>query len=109
MPPVTSMVTPVTKSASAEARKQITRAWSWASAMRRSGVRAISRACSSAVRFSQCGLIRSVSVMLGAMALTVMPKGPSSFASFVVKAMMPPLAAAYALLLLGLMPRPAMD
>src|ERR1700731_1247747 len=43
-PPVTSMVTPVTKSASAEARKAITRAWSAASAMRRSGMRAISAA-----------------------------------------------------------------
>jgi hypothetical protein len=32
-------VTPVTKSASWAARKQITRAWSLASAMRRSGVR----------------------------------------------------------------------
>ena len=45
-------------------------------------------------RFSQCGRMRSVSVMLGAMALTLMPSGPSSWASLRVKAMMPPLAAA---------------
>src|SRR5262247_4170613 len=109
MPPVTSMVTPVTKSASLEARKQITRAWSRASAMRRSGVRKISCACSSADRCSHRGRIRSVSVMLGAIAFTVMPKGPSSCPSFLVNAMMPPLAVAYALLLLALIPRPAMD
>ena len=72
------MVTPVTKSASREARKQITRAWSRASATRRNGVRAISRACSSGVRCSQRGRIRSVSVRLGAIALTLTPKGPSS-------------------------------
>ena len=88
------MVTPVTKSASREARKQITRAWSRASATRRSGVRVISCACSSAVRCSYRGRMRSVSVRLGAMALTVTPKGPSSWASFLVKAMIPPLAAA---------------
>jgi hypothetical protein len=70
----------VTKSASREARKQITRAWSSASAMRRNGVRAISRACCPAEP-SQRGRIRSVSVMLSAMALTVMPEGPSSDAS----------------------------
>src|SRR5581483_10001456 len=46
-PPVTSMVSPVTKSASAEARKQITRAWSTASATRRSGVLSISAALAS--------------------------------------------------------------
>jgi len=51
--------------------------------------------------------MRSVSVMLGAMALTVTPDGPSSWASFFVKAMIPPLAAAYALLLDPLSPRPA--
>ena len=43
-PPVTSIVSPVTKSASDEARKQITFAWSAASAIRRSGVRSISAA-----------------------------------------------------------------
>ena len=88
------MVRPVTKSASAEARKQITLAWSTASATRRSGVRSISSACEPCERFSQCGRMRSVSVMLGAMALTLMPSGPSSWASLRVKAMMPPLAAA---------------
>src|SRR5215470_15145393 len=53
--------------------------------------------------------MRSVRVTLGAMALTLSPKGPTSCASLRVKAMMPPLAAAYALLLLALIPRPAMD
>src|ERR1700722_13271642 len=93
-PPVTSIVTPVTKSASLEARKQMTFAWSAASATRRSGVRAISAACASCERLSQCGRMRSVSVRLGAMALIVTPYGPSSKASLRVKAIMPPLAAA---------------
>src|SRR5579883_851184 len=93
-PPVTSIVSPVTKSASAEARKQITRAWSSGSATRRSGVRSISSAWAACERFSQCGRIRSVSVTLGAIALTLMLSGPSSWASLRVKAMMPPLAAA---------------
>ena len=91
---MTSMVRPVTKSASEEARKQITFAWSTASATRRRGVRSISSAWEPWERFSQCGRMRSVSVMLGAMALTLMPSGPSSWASLRVKAMMPPLAAA---------------
>jgi hypothetical protein len=38
--------------------------------------------------------MRSVRVRLGAMALTLMPNGPSSNDSLRVKAMMPPLAAA---------------
>src|SRR4029077_14173693 len=92
-PPVTSMVRPVTKSACEEARKQMTLAWSAASPMRRSGVLWISAARSSGGRCSQRGRMRSVNVVAGAMALTLMPKGPSSLASFVVSAMMPPFAA----------------
>ena len=88
------MVTPVTKSASAEARKQMTRAWSSGVATRPSGVRPISAARPSAVRRSQCGRMRSESVRLGAIALTVMPWGPSSNASLRVRAMMPPFAVA---------------
>ena len=57
-------------------------------------MRSVSRARSSAVHLSQRGWRRSVRVRLGAMALTLMPKGPSSSAIFFVKAMMPPLAAA---------------
>ena len=72
----------------------MTLAWSTASATRRKGVRSISSACEACERFSQCGRIRSVSVIEGAMALTLMPSGPSSVASLRVKAMMPPLAAA---------------
>ncbi len=45
--PVTSIVTPVTKSASVDARKQMTRAWSSGSATRPRGVREFSRARSS--------------------------------------------------------------
>ena len=52
-PPVTSMVRPVTKSASDEARKQMTLAWSAASATRRNGVRSISSACEACERLSQ--------------------------------------------------------
>ena len=92
-PPVTSIVSPVTKSASDDARKQITLAWSAASATRRSGVRAISAACASGERWFQCGRMRSVSVRLGAIALTLMPNGPSSNDSLRVNAMMPPFAA----------------
>jgi hypothetical protein len=55
---VTSIVTPVTKSASDEARKQITRAWSIGSAMRRSGVRSISMAWSSGLVWFQRGRMR---------------------------------------------------
>src|SRR5436190_1431867 len=75
-PPVTSIVRPVTKSASAEARKQITRAWSAGSATRRSGVRSISSACEACERLSQCGRMRSVRVTLGATALTRMSIAP---------------------------------
>src|SRR6202521_2977533 len=70
-PPVTSMVTPVTKSASLDARKQITLAWSTASATRRSGVRSISACWSSGLDWSQRGRMRSVKVRLGAIALMV--------------------------------------
>src|SRR5258706_259459 len=80
-PPVTSMVTPVTKSASDEARKQMTRAWSSGVATRPSGVRWISAAWPSAERRSQWGRMRSESVRLGAMALTVTPCGPSATAA----------------------------
>jgi hypothetical protein len=38
--------------------------------------------------------MRGVAMNPGAMALTVMPNGPSSSASVLVSAMMPPLAAA---------------
>src|SRR5678816_3660982 len=103
------MVTPVTKSASEEARKQMTRAWSSGVATRPSGVRRISAAWASAERRSQWGRMRSDRVRLGAMALTVTPWGPSSKASLRVSAMMPPLAVAYALELDWLTPRPAMD
>ena len=67
------MVTPVTKSASLDARKQITFAWSAASAMRRSGVRPISACWSSGLDWSQRGRMRSVSVRLGATAFMLMP------------------------------------
>ena len=93
-PPVTSIVTPVTKSASLDARKQITLAWSGASATRRNGVRSISACWSSGLDWFQRGRMRSVRVRLGAMALMLMLWGPSSKASFLVKAMMPPFAAA---------------
>ena len=88
------MVRPVTKSASDEARKQITLRLvdRFGDAAQRRAFDLLGlRACE---RFSQCGRMRSVSVMLGAMALTLMPSGPSSWASLRVKAMMPPLAAA---------------
>ena len=49
-------------------------------------------------RGRQCGLQFALqgprSVRLGAIALTLMPEGPSSWESFLVKAMMPPFAAA---------------
>ena len=48
-----SMVTPVTKSASLEARKQMTWAWSSGVATRPRGVRVISAACASGERRSQ--------------------------------------------------------
>src|SRR3989441_5565728 len=93
-PPVTSMVTPVTKSASLEARKQITRAWSTGSAMRRSGTRSTSAFCSIGDMPSQRGRSRGLRVRLGAIALTLMPCGPSSSDSLRVSAMIPPLAVA---------------
>src|SRR5258708_39409157 len=93
-PPVTSIVTPVTKSASLDARKQITLAWSAASATRRKGVRSISACWSSGLDWFQRGRMRSVRVRLGAIALVLMAKGPASKASFRVNAMIPPLAAA---------------
>jgi hypothetical protein len=81
------MVTPVTKSASEEARKQMTRAWSSGVATRPSGVRRISAAWASAERRSQWGRMRSDRVRLGAMALTVTPLEPSSRAMDLVKPM----------------------
>src|SRR5207248_2611778 len=66
LPPVTSILTPVTKSASLDARKQMTLAWSGASAMRLSGVFSISACWSSGLDWFQCGLMRSVRVRLGA-------------------------------------------
>src|SRR3979490_3619282 len=81
-PPVTSIVTPVTKSASLDARKQITLAWSGASATRRNGVRSISACWSSGLDWFQRGLMRSVKVRLGAIALVLVPQGARSEGSF---------------------------
>ena len=72
----------------------MTLAWSIASATRRNGVEAICAACASGERWFHCGRIRSVSVTLGAMALILIPNGPSSNDSLRVKAIIPPLAAA---------------
>ena len=58
---------------------------------------------------SHIGATRSVSVTPGAIALQLIPNGPSSNDSLRVRAIMPPLAVAYALLLTRLKPRPAMD
>ena len=73
------MVSPVTKPASAEARKQITRAWSAASATHGAAASARLLLGLRGLRaLVPCGRMRSVSVMLGAMALTLMLSGPSS-------------------------------
>jgi hypothetical protein len=67
------MVTPVTKSASLDASKQIILAWSGASATRRSGVRSIWGCWCSGLDWCQRGRMRSVRARLGAIALIVMP------------------------------------
>src|SRR6185312_15956893 len=108
-PPVTSIVRPVTKSASDDARKQITLAWSDACATRRSGVFSICACCAWGERWFQCGVMRSVNVRLGAMALMLTPNGPSSNDSLRVMAMIPPFAAASATPLETLIPRPAIE
>src|SRR5256885_16420659 len=103
------MVTPVTKSASLEARKQMTRAWSTGSATRPSGTWAAWRARSSGDIASQRGRSRGLSVRLGAIAFTVMLYGPSSRESLRVNAMIPPLAVAEAPLLVALQAPAAID
>ena len=73
----------------------MTLAWSAGSAMRRSGVASIARRLVflAAAAPNAGGCARSASGS-GAIALMLMPYGPSSKASLLVKAMMPPLAAA---------------
>ena len=71
----------------------MTFAWSELRPSRRNGVRSISAAWSSGDCWFQRGRMRSVSVRLGAIALTLMPNGPSSNDSLRVNAMMPPFAA----------------
>ena len=82
------------KSACDDARKHTTLAWSIGSASRPSGVEATASSRSSAGRPSQWRRMRSVKVTEGAIALTLIPAGPTSVASLAVNAMIPPLAAA---------------
>ena len=79
------------KAAASEARKTTASAISRGSPSRRTGMAAATRAVSSGVRALST---RSVAVVPGATALTVMPSAPTSSARCRVKPMTPALAAA---------------